>query len=138
MQLKPETISGVNDTKIVTPAKLAAAFEDRDLGYSPENVDNKTNTVVGNETSTSLYPSVKGLVDWTATTYQSILTSINFGTFSAGLTAKTTPVDADTFNISNSADSNKAYKLSWQNVKATLKSYFDTIYATPTLIVKRF
>ena len=69
-----ETISGVNDTKIVTPAKLAAAFTDRDLGYSPENVDNKTDTVVGNESSSSLYASIKGLVDWlTATKIRSIL-----------------------------------------------------------------
>jgi hypothetical protein len=69
--------------------------------------------------------------------YQSILTDINFGTFSTALTPKTTPVDADTFNISNSTDSNKAYKVSWLNIKATLKSYFDTLYATPALIVKR-
>lgn len=75
-----ETISGVNDAKIVTPATLAAAFADRDLGYSPENVDNKTNTVSGNETSTTLYASVKGLVDWIASRgfITSVITSLGY------------------------------------------------------------
>ena len=62
-----ETITGVNDTKIVTPAKLAAAFTDRDLGYPPENVNNKTDTIVGNETSSTLYSSVKGIIDYFTT-----------------------------------------------------------------------
>lgn len=60
---------------------------------------------------------------------QDILTSTNFGTFSNGLTAKTTPVDADTLNLSDSADSNKSKKLSLANLKATLKSYFDGLYS---------
>lgn len=318
-----EAISGVNDTKIVTPAKLAAAFTDRDLGYPPENVNNKTNTVSGNETSTTLYPSVKGLVDWIASrgfitsvitalgytpensankgaangyvplnsstkidttylpdsilgqllyggvvdastaiatltnnaksklgtgssaitltnnttaitgytanegiyyiatvagtfasisfevgdwllsigsawvkvdntdaiasfntrtgaivllntdvlplllsglsaasgtftssdtiltafgkikylidniasTYQAILTDVNFGSFSNGLTGKTTPVDADSVNIVDSADSNKAKKVSLTNFKAFLKTYFDGQYSVPCITI---
>jgi hypothetical protein len=43
-------------------------------------------------------------------------------------TAKTTPVDADQFGITDSAASNVLKKLSWANVKATLKTYFDTLY----------
>jgi len=43
-------------------------------------------------------------------------------------TAKTTPVDADLFGIVDSAASNVLKKLSWINVKATLKTYFDTLY----------
>ena len=43
-------------------------------------------------------------------------------------TAKTTPVDADLFGIIDSAASNVLKKLSWLNVKATLKTYFDTLY----------
>lgn len=65
---------------------------------------------------------------------QDTLTSTNFGTFSNGLTAKTTPVDADTINISDSADSNKAKKLSLTNLKAFLKTYFDTIYTTTSAV----
>lgn len=44
------------------------------------------------------------------------------------LTAKTTPVDADLLEIADSAASNAPKKLTWANLKATLKSYFDTLY----------
>lgn len=45
-----------------------------------------------------------------------------------GATAKTTPVDADTMPLSDSADSNAIKKVTWANIKATLKAYFDTLY----------
>lgn len=67
--------------------------------------------------------------------YQVILTEVNFGTFLNGLTAKTTPVDADTANFSDSADSNKAKKVSWENIKATLKTYFDGFYSVPCITI---
>lgn len=44
--------------------------------------------------------------------------------------AKTTPVDADLFGITDSAASFILKKLTWANIKATLKTYFDTLYAT--------
>lgn len=44
--------------------------------------------------------------------------------------AKTTPVDADYLPINDSAASNLIKKVTWANVKATLKTYFDTLYAT--------
>jgi hypothetical protein len=43
-------------------------------------------------------------------------------------TGKTTPVDADELALIDSADSNSLKKLTWANLKATLKTYFDTIY----------
>lgn len=46
----------------------------------------------------------------------------------AGLTEKTTPVNNDKFVISDSADTNHEKRLSWSNIKATLKTYFDTLY----------
>lgn len=48
-----------------------------------------------------------------------------------GADAKTTPVDADTVGLIDSEEvTNTLKKLSWANIKATLKTYFDTLYAT--------
>ncbi len=50
----------------------------------------------------------------------------------ADRTEKTTPVDADMVGLMDSAASNVLKKLSWANIKATLKTYFDTIYPPPS------
>lgn len=42
--------------------------------------------------------------------------------------SKTTPVDADETALVDSAASNGLKKLTWANIKATLKTYFDTLY----------
>lgn len=59
---------------------------------------------------------------------QDTLTASTFGSFINGLDSKSTPVDADNLSINDSAASNVTKKLSWANVKATLKTYFDTVY----------
>lgn len=43
-------------------------------------------------------------------------------------TAKSTPVDADMLALMDSAAANVIKKLSWLNVKATMKAYMDTLY----------
>lgn len=43
-------------------------------------------------------------------------------------TGKTTPVDGDLIPLVDSAASNAAKKLTWANLKATLKTYFDALY----------
>lgn len=43
-------------------------------------------------------------------------------------TSKTTPVDADELALIDSAASNVLKKLTWANLKATLKTYLDTLY----------
>ncbi len=42
--------------------------------------------------------------------------------------SKSTPIDADNLLLQDSADLSIWKKLSWANVKATLKTYFDTLY----------
>lgn len=42
---------------------------------------------------------------------------------------KTSPVDADWVTLTDTAASNARKKLSWSGVKATLKGYFDGLYA---------
>lgn len=44
------------------------------------------------------------------------------------LATKTTPVDADAVVITDSAASNVPKRTLWSNIKATLKTYFDTLY----------
>lgn len=56
------------------------------------------------------------------------------GAMISALTSKTTPVDADLFVISDSAASNASKKLAWSDLKATLKTYFDTVYASGSSI----
>lgn len=51
-----------------------------------------------------------------------------------GLTAKMTPVDADEFSLWDSAAATLK-KVTWANIKATLKSYFDGQYSGITRIV---
>lgn len=46
-----------------------------------------------------------------------------------GATAKTTPVDADTVGLIDSAAANVLKKVTWANIKATLKTYFDALYS---------
>lgn len=65
---------------------------------------------------------------------QDTLTDVNFGTFEVGLTGKTTPLDADALPITDSADSNKAKKVTFTNLKAFLKTYFDGIYTTAAAV----
>ena len=55
------------------------------------------------------------------------VTPINDQTHAAA--SKTTPVDADEIPITDSAGSWALKKLTWVNIKATLKTYFDTLYA---------
>lgn len=50
----------------------------------------------------------------------------------SGYTDKATPIDADLVPLSDSAAAFAAKKLSWTNIKATLKTYFDTLYLTLT------
>jgi len=55
-------------------------------------------------------------------------TTQTVGNLINGATAKTTPVDADMVGLMDSAAGNLLKKLSWLNIKSTLKAYFDTIY----------
>lgn len=55
-------------------------------------------------------------------------TVVTMGALIDSATAKATPVDADMIGLMDSAASNIMKKLSWSNIKATLKTYFDSLY----------
>jgi hypothetical protein len=69
-----------------------------------------------------------------ASTYQAILTAANMHTFVDSLNTMTTPADADRLLIVDNSAS-LAKKITWANIKATLKTYFDSL--TTTLTNKR-
>jgi len=54
-------------------------------------------------------------------------TTTSMGTLINGADAKTTPVDADLVPIRDTTGS-LLEKVTWANIKATLKTYFDTLY----------
>lgn len=55
-------------------------------------------------------------------------TNAVIGAVLAAATGKATPVDADTIPLNDSAATNALKKVTWANIKAVLKIYFDTLY----------
>lgn len=95
-----------------------------------------TNT--GDQTLNSLLPTQTGnggkvlQTDGTNTSWQTPSGAgdslISEGALINSANAKATPVDGDFVGLMDSAASNVLKKLSWLNIKATLKTYFDTLY----------
>lgn len=56
----------------------------------------------------------------------------NVGSVNAGATSKATPLDADSFPIVDSAAANVIKRLTFTNLKAFLKTYFDSVTTTLT------
>ncbi len=77
---------------------------------------------------TELAYVVKGGVEKRTTT-QDIADLADLAAATHAATSKATPVDADELPIADSAASFGLKKLTWANLKATLKTYFDTLYA---------
>ena len=61
-------------------------------------------------------------------TYWRVWNNVEMGAYIFALTGKTTPLDADSIGISDSAASNVGKKVTLTNFKAFLKTYFDTLY----------
>jgi hypothetical protein len=113
----PVNVPGSPDTdgKVVFSA-LAA--------YVKGTIGNATASVAGLATAAQItkLDGIEALAD--------VTDAANVGSTIHGATAKTTPADADTVPLIDSAASNVLKKLSWANIKATLKTYFDALYVT--------
>jgi hypothetical protein len=70
----------------------------------------------------------KGSGNWVCVSYQKNSAGLDIPSTIHAASSKTTPVDADETALVDSAASNGLKKLTWANVKATLKTYFDTLY----------
>lgn len=108
------------DTKI---SGLTATTTPLDADVMP--VVDTANTTTKKVTWANIKATLKTYFD---TLYPAETTTTE-GAIINGATAKTTPVDADFMGIMDSAASNILKKVSWANIKATLKTYFDTLYA---------
>jgi hypothetical protein len=86
--------------------------------------------VIAGATAVTSYTDYRAAPNPQSTSPAETVTTI--GALINGATSKTTPVDADMLGLMDSAASNVLKKLSWANVKATLKTYFDTLYAPLT------
>lgn len=104
-------------TKITYDAKgLVTAWIDATTADIADSTNRRYVTdpqlvVIGNTSNTNT---------WDETTI-TLWSKINWAT------EKTTPVDADMFGLMDSEATNVLKKLSWANIKATLKTYFDSL-----------
>lgn len=109
------------------------------LGFTPENVLNKdaSNGYVGLTLLKINFKNAAATVTSFFTnsntasrtyTYQDKDGTVALSSDTHDATSKTTPVDADELSLIDSAASYVLKKLTWSNLKATLKTYFDTLY----------
>lgn len=116
-------------TSFFTNSNTAArtyTFADRN-GTIADDADITNAKARANHTGTQLAATVSDF-NSAALTAAPAETTTTAGALINGATGKTTPVDADFLGLMDSAASNILKKLSWANAKATLKTYFDTLY----------
>lgn len=95
-----------------------------DLSLSGTNTGDQT-SVSGNAGSATVLATARN-IDGQSFNGSADITVIAPGTHAA--TGKTTPVDDDELPLVDSEASNVLKKLTWANLKATLKTYFDSLY----------
>ena len=129
------SLGGAATLDVGTTAGTVCAGDDSRLTNSRTPTAHASTHVNGTDDIQSATASQKGLM---TSAYASKLDGIeaaadvtdagNVGSSIHGATAKTTPVDADTVPLIDSEASNVLKKVTWANIKATLKTYFDTLY----------
>lgn len=98
--------------------------DDVDAGYA---VGSLWIDVTGDEAYRCVDATADNAV-WVKTTLDATEFATVMASTVSSATAKTTPVDADLVAIVDSEASNVLKKLTWANIKATLLTYFDTLY----------
>ncbi|WP_445453083.1 hypothetical protein [Flavobacterium sp. 25HG05S-40] len=137
--VKTASFTAVNNAKYSTNGTITVTDPTpiTNKGFSV-NVVSGTTTIdgVGYTAGSSIYRYYNGSA-WVNFKFSSEYTESSFGVFINELTGKTTPIDADLLNITDTADSNKQKKLSFTNLKAFLKTYFDTFYTNASAVASQ-
>jgi hypothetical protein len=121
------TFPGSSDTVVTLAA--SQALTNKDLTGAGNTFPTLNQSTTGNAaTATTLATSRN--IDGQAFNGSADITVIAPGTHAA--TSKTTPVDADELSLVDSAASNVLKKLTWVNLKAGIKSYYDSVTSTLT------
>lgn len=122
------TIDGENDWKVKDVIQsIGTSWIKLDNTDSVLSVNGASGTVVLNTDNISESGSPTNL--WfTVARAVAAITTTTMGALISGATAKTTPVDADSTIFSDSAAAGVGKKVTWANIKATLATYFATLY----------
>jgi hypothetical protein len=93
--------------------------------FTNSNTAARTYTLPDKDGTVAMTSDITGTNSGTNTGDETLAT---LGTKQFAAAGKTTPVDADSLNIFDSAASNAMKTLTFTNLKAFLKTYFDTLY----------
>jgi hypothetical protein len=127
-------VQGVTPSR-TTPTAIAALATKTTVGLgnvvnldtsTTANITDSANKRFVTDTQSSVLALTSGTNTGDGSTPPETVSTI--GTLISGATLKNPPVDADSIGLSDSAASNVLKKLTWANVKAALKTYFDTLY----------
>lgn len=117
--------SGAGNVEELTPANVRTIINVADGATANDTDANLKNRA--NHTGTQLASTISDF-NTAALSAAPAETGTTVGTILTGATAKTTLVDADTMPLNDSAASNVLKKITWANIKAVAKTYFDTLY----------
>lgn len=124
----PTAAPGTNTTQVATTAftttAVSAEATARDAAIATASTTDRARS---NHTGTQTASTVSDF-NAAALAAAPAETATTVGTLVSGATSKATPVDADSVGLSDSAAAGVLKKLTWANIKATLKTYFDTLY----------
>jgi len=123
-----ESMAVSNDTTVIRPTDVASdAAAGRWIKMSSVLTDHDLlSNILGNGgyhlslAERDKLTNIEALAD--------VTDAVNVGSSIFGVTAKTPIVDADQIPLIDSAASNVLKKITWVNIKSTLKTYFDTVY----------
>jgi len=128
------SIAGLATTSYVDAADALKVDKITGKGLSTNDYTTAEQTKVSNLSGTNSGDNATNTqYSGLSTSKQDTLTAANTHTFVDTLISLTTPADADKMIIVDNSLS-LAKKITWLNVKATLKTYFDSIYTTTSLV----